>query len=167
MLFTNIYLLLGSLSALLKHKFLRFVNLSLFLYGVSKICWNIVIFCPNFRDQPWRCTYFGAKLVFKSGLFMNKYPWYMNIHFQVHFFAIWSISASVLSIIAWKAPISSWFPSELAMFLKIDPQCLRPFMFPDCFRFLWIWLHSYSQVHNHSLSLLEIETETVSTITIT
>ena len=51
----------------------------------------------------------------------------MKIHFQFHFFAIWSISASILSIIAWKAPASSWPPSEFAMFLKIDPLCFGPF----------------------------------------
>ena len=48
-----------------------------------------------------------------------------HIHFQ--FFVIWSISASVLSTTAWKAPTSSWFLSELAMFLKIDPQCFGLF----------------------------------------
>ena len=48
----------------------------------------------------------------------------MKIHFQFHFFAIWSIPASILPIIAWKAPASSWSPSELAMFFNIDPSVL-------------------------------------------
>ena len=43
---------------------------------------------------------------------------------MLHFFAIWSISTSTLSIIAWKAPASSWSPSEPATFLKIDPGVL-------------------------------------------
>ena len=68
--------------------------------------WNIFIFCPNFRDQLWRCTYFDAKLEFIAGTFLRKYPWCMKINFRFYFFAIWSISASILSIIAWKAPIS-------------------------------------------------------------
>ena len=51
----------------------------------------------------------------------------MKINFQFHVFAIWSISASILYKIAWKAPASIWSPSELAMFPKIDPQCFGPY----------------------------------------
>ena len=42
----------------------------------------------------------------------------MEVHFQFQFFAIWSISACIVSIIAWKDPTSSWYPSELAMFFR-------------------------------------------------
>ena len=35
--------------------------------------WNIFIFCPNFRNQPWRCRYFHAKLEFIAGIFLKKY----------------------------------------------------------------------------------------------
>ena len=51
----------------------------------------------------------------------------MKIHFQFHFFAIWSTPASILPITAWTAPASSWFPSELAMIFHIDPRCFGPF----------------------------------------
>ena len=51
----------------------------------------------------------------------------MKIHFQFHFFATWSIPASILPIVTWKAPASSWSPSELAMFFNIDPRCFGPF----------------------------------------
>ena len=85
------------------------------------------------------------------------HPWCMKkIHFQFYFFAFWSIWVSILSIIAWKAPASSWSTSELAVLLKIDPQCFGQFakfqdtkgilcrkaVFPVrlSFRFLWLWL---------------------------
>ena len=70
--------------------------------------WNIFMFCPNSRNYAWRYTYFGAKLAFIVGIFLKKYAWCMKIHFPFHFFAIWSIPASIFSITAWKAPASSW-----------------------------------------------------------
>ena len=66
-----------------------------------------------------RTLVFRAKLAFTARISLKKYGWYVKIHFQFHFFAIWSISASILSIIAWKAPASIWFSSELAMFLDV------------------------------------------------
>ena len=119
---------------------------------------TFLYFDPNFWDQTWRCTYCGAKLAFIAGIFLKKYPWYTKIYLQFHFFAIWSTSASILSIIVWKALVSNWSPSELAIFLKIDPRCFGPFgKFQDTkeismqtarfsrlsFRFLWLrsdWL---------------------------
>ena len=80
-------------------------------------------FASNLRNQPWRCIRFGAKLAFMAGIFLKKYPWYKKICFQFHFFAIWSISASILSTTAWKALASGWSPSELAIFIKIDTRC--------------------------------------------
>ena len=107
------------------------INLFLLTWVCSCIAfqyfgWKIFTSCLNFRGHPWRCTYFGAKLAFIAGIFLKKYPWCMKIHFQFHFFAIWSISGSVLSIIAWKAFANSWSPSEPAIFLKTDPRCFGP-----------------------------------------
>ena len=137
-------------------------NKNLFPFLLTWICscttfqyfgWKIFTSCKNFRGQPWRCAYFGAKLVFMAGIFLKKYPWYMKIYFQFYFFAIWSITASILPIIPWKGPASSWSLSELAMFFNIDPRCFRPFgKFQDAngismktvrvswlsFRFFWI-----------------------------
>ena len=48
------------------------------------------------------------------------------LHF-IHFFAMWSISAFMLSVIAWKAPASSWSPSKLVMLFKNYPRCFGPF----------------------------------------
>ena len=90
------------------------------------IGWNIFIIFPNIRGEAWRCTYFGAKLVFIAGIFLKKYPWCIRINFQFHFLVIWSISASILYIIVLKSSASNWCPSDLAMFLKIDP-CFGPF----------------------------------------
>ena len=89
--------------------------------------WNIFIFSPKVRDQPWRCTYFGAKLAYMAEIFLKKYAWCMKIHFRLHFFTIWSTSAYILYIITWKAPAISWSPSELAIFLKIYPRCFGQF----------------------------------------
>ena len=66
---------------------------------------------------------FFALFKHKYGIFLKKYPWCMNIYFQFYFLAIQGISTSILSITAWKAPASSWSPSELAMFFNIDPRC--------------------------------------------
>ena len=90
----------------------------------------------------------------------------MEIHFQFYFFEIWSILVSILPIIAWKAPASSWSPSELAMFFNVDPRCFGPFgKFQDTkgvsmwtagvsrlsFRFLWLWLFEGSNLCSFSL----------------
>ena len=89
--------------------------------------WKVFTSYPNFRGRPWRWAYFGAKLAFIAGIFLKKYPWYMKIHFQFHFFAIWSILASILPIIAWKAPASSWSALQLAIFSDMYPRCFGPF----------------------------------------
>ena len=34
--------------------------------------WNIFIFCPSLKHQPWRCTYFSAKQVFIGGIFLKS-----------------------------------------------------------------------------------------------
>ena len=86
--------------------------------------WKIFRSCLNFRGQSWKCAYFGAKLAFITRIFLKNYPWYMKVHFQFYVFAIWSIPASILPIIAWKAPANSWSPSELAMFLILIPSVL-------------------------------------------
>ena len=127
MLFTCIHPCLASFSVLFKYK--SFLLLSLLLLALR---FNILVgtslhFYPNFRYQPWGCTYFGAKLAFIAGIFLKKYAWWMKIDFQFYFFAIWIISASILSIIAWKPPGSSLSPLEISMFCNIDPRCFGPF----------------------------------------
>ena len=122
-----IHLSLTFLSVLYKHKSLSFVKLSLFLHDVSIFWLGIFIFCPYFRDQPWRYTYFGPKVAFITGIFLKKYLWCMKIHFPFSFFAVWNISPSLLSTIPWKAPASSWSLSELVMFLKIYLWCFGLF----------------------------------------
>ena len=129
LLFTYIHHSLISLSVLFKHK-------SFFVFLLIWVCsciafqyfgCKIFTSCKNVRGQLWRCAYFGVKVAFMAGIFLKKYHWYMKIYFQFYFFAIWSIPASILPIIAWKAPASSWSPSELAMFFNIDPRCFGPF----------------------------------------
>ena len=86
--------------------------------------WNIFIFSPKVRDQPWRCTYFGAKLAYMAEIFLKKYAWCMKIHFQLHFFTIWSTSAYILYIITWKAPQLADPLQSLPYFLKFIPGVL-------------------------------------------
>ena len=81
----------------------------------------------------------------------------MKIHFQFHFFAIWSISASILSIIAWNAPTSSCSPSGLAMFLRKIPGVLgrlvnfkipKRFLCEDpCFQTIFFVSFDYAFIH--------------------
>ena len=73
------------------------------------------------------CKYFGAKLAFIAGIFLKRYSLCMKIYFQFHFYGIWSTAASIFSITAWKAPTSSWSPSELVIFLKNHPWCFGLF----------------------------------------
>ena len=119
LLFMYIHHSLISLSVLFKHKSF-FVNLSLSCLALQYFGWKIFTSCKNCLGQPLRCAYFGAKLVFIPGIFLKKYPWYMKIYFQFYFFAIWSIPAPILPMIAWKGPASSWSPSELAMFFNTE-----------------------------------------------
>ena len=69
-------------------------------------------------------------LWYKAGIcswnLSEKVSLIMKIHFQFCFFTIWNISSSILSIIAWKAPASSWSPSEPATFFK-NPRCFGLF----------------------------------------
>ena len=110
----------------------------------------------NLRDQPWRCTCFGAELTFVAPSFLQKYPWCQTIYFQFHLFVNWTISAPVSSRLARKSPANSWFASEKAVFFKSDPRCFGPLCkFQDnmeisiktarvskiSFRFLWLCLN--------------------------
>ena len=102
--------------------FLYCSNTNLFLLtwvcsyiAVQNLVGTSLKFCPNFRDQAWMCTYFGAKLAVIGLIFLKHYL-HVWINFQFHFFAVWSISASILSLIVWKAPAISWPSLELAMF---------------------------------------------------
>ena len=95
------------------------VNVGLFLHRVS-IFWleNLYILQKVYKlALKVRVLCVRAKLAFMAGIFLKKYAWYTKIYFQFYFFAIWSIQASILPTIAWKAPASSWSPSELPCFL--------------------------------------------------
>ena len=105
-------------------KSLSFIfNLSLFLYDAS-------IFCLEHDTSGTSSLYFGQPerpilmmhliVAFIVAIFLKKFYWWMKIHFQFHFFAIYSISGYAFSIVAWKVPSSSWSPSDLAMFFKND-----------------------------------------------
>ena len=120
LLLTYINLSLASFSVL--HCSLILVNL-----GFNILVETFSYFAPNVRDQPWRCTYFVAKLLFIAGTFIKNYSWYMKIHSKLHLFPIWSILTSSLSIITWKALSNGWSLSELVMFLEIDSRNLPPF----------------------------------------
>ena len=117
LLFTYIHHCLISFSVFFKHKSF------LLIWACSCIAfqcfgWKIFTSCPDVRGHSWRCAYFCVKLAFIAGIFLKKYLWYMKIHFQYHVFAIWSVSASFSSIIAWKAPTSSWSLSDLGKLQK-------------------------------------------------
>ena len=91
---------LASLSVLFKHKSLSFVSLSLFLHHI--LVGTYLYFAHNSETSLE-----GARC--KTGIYswnlclMERYAWCMKIHFQFHVFGIWSISAYILSIIAWEA----------------------------------------------------------------
>ena len=126
-LFTYIYHFLVSLSVLFKHKSFFLLTWVCSSIAFQYFGWEIFTSYPNFRGQPWRCEYLDAKLAFIAGFSLKKYPWYMKIHFQFHFFCNLKYISSVLPITAWKAPASSWSPSEVAMFFNIDPRCFESF----------------------------------------
>ena len=60
--------------------FLHCSNTNLFLLtwvcsyiAVQNLVGTFLKFCPNFRDQPWMCTYFGAKLAVIAQIFLKQY----------------------------------------------------------------------------------------------
>ena len=117
LLFTCIHISLASLSLLFKSKsFFLLLTWVLFTLRFNILVGTSLEFCPSLRDEPWWCTCFGAILLFIVGTLVKKYPWCMKIHFQFHFFTIWSISSSVFSIIAWKTPVSAWPLQSLPCF---------------------------------------------------
>ena len=121
LLFKYIHHSLASLSVLFKHKSFSFANLSLLslLFHHVSIFWLEHLYILPKLQGP-------ALKVHVLWCITGIHGWCAScvmIHFQFDSFAIWSISASISSIIAWKAPASSWFPSELVMFLKIDLRC--------------------------------------------
>ena len=80
----------------------------------------------NLRDQPWRCTYFGAELTFVAANFLQKYPWCYTIHFQFHLVVNWTISVFISSRLARKSPKNSFIPfRESHVFVEglSDPRC--------------------------------------------
>ena len=87
--------------------------------------WNIFIFCPKRPRSALKMDVLcWCKISIYSWILSEKYPWCMKIHFQFHFFAVWSISAFILSLIAWKALASVSSLSEPTIFFKMDPRCL-------------------------------------------
>lgn len=78
-----------SFSVLLKHKSLSFINLSFDLTLLQYFGWNLAHQARNLyilsrhafheRDQPSRCTCFGAKLAFIVRILLKRYPWYFGI----------------------------------------------------------------------------------------
>ena len=129
LLFPKILYSLTNLYVLFKHKSLGFINLSWVCSCITfqYFSWNVFIFCSNFKDQPWMSSSFGAKLASISGIFLEKVSSVYKDSFPIpllsNLYISKSISASILSKIAWKAPASSWSYSQLAIFLKIDPRC--------------------------------------------
>ena len=87
--------------------------------------WNYFIFYIFSRLQRpaskvyilWCKTGINSWNLFEKVYFLHEDSF---LHF-IHFFAMWSISAFILSVIAWKAPASSWSRSKLVIYLKMIP----------------------------------------------
>ena len=124
--FTYINRFLASFSVLFKHKPF-FINLSLFLHRGSKFGWNIFKVLPKLQRPALKVHVLWCKTCSCCSNLSKTLPWCVKINFQFHFFAVYSIAASILSLIIWKAPPISWPSSELAMFFNIDPWCFGPF----------------------------------------
>ena len=122
LIFTYIHHFLASFSELFKHKSLSFVNLSLFLRDISVFWFDHFYNLAQTSKTSLEVTLHLYLESFWKTFFMHEDS------FSIHFFTIWSISAFILSMIAWKALAIGWSPSEPAIFLKIDPGCLGPFV---------------------------------------
>ena len=127
LLFTYIYLSLASLSVLFKRKSIDFVNLSLFLHEVS------IFWLEHFHILPkhQRPAFKLHVLWWKTGIHYWNHPEKVSLMYENSFPILLLCNLKYisfyLSILAWKAPASSWFPSDLAMSLKINLQCFGPF----------------------------------------
>ena len=72
-----------------------------------------------FREQTWRCTYFGVELTFVAGIFSAKVSLILDYPFPVLFLFNWKRVSFILSGIAWKSLPHSWSP-----FLQATPGVL-------------------------------------------
>ena len=81
----------------------------------------------NLRDQPWRCTAFGAKLIFVAESFLQKYPW------QSH-----CMKSIQIRSFYWSA--FSCAQSEYGEILRISPYSVRMWENTDQ-KNLRIWTH--------------------------
>ena len=84
----------------------------------------IFIFCPHLRYQSWMCNHFGGN----SGMYRLNLCQKVFLKYEDSFSIplLWKLSksASILSIITWKVPASSWSTSEPAIFSKTIPSLL-------------------------------------------
>ena len=70
-LFMYIHHSLASVALLFKHKS---ISLLTWVCSFNILVGSFLYFTQIVRDQPRRCTYFGAKLAFIGGIFLKKYP---------------------------------------------------------------------------------------------
>ena len=127
MFFTYIHLSLASLFVLFTHKYLSSVNLSFFLHDVS-IFWLEHLYILHKLQRPaWKVRVLWCKTGIYSLNLSEKVCLMCEDSFSMPLLCNLKYKASILSIIARKAPASSWSPSELFLCLKIDPQCFGPF----------------------------------------
>ena len=130
----------------------------------------------NLRDQqPWRCTYFGAKLTFVAASILQKYPLCSRIHFQFHLFVNWTISAFVSPRLAQKSSAnrfqgkSCFFWSYRRCFgprgkfqHNIDIYIKTARVSRLCFCFLWLcWNRLPLLTRLKPCDLLKIQTSSV------
>ena len=122
------FIIFGYFICAVQTQIFKFVNLSFYLHHISIFWLEHLYILPKLQRPGLKVHVFWCKTdIYSWNLSERVSLCCMKIYFQFRFLAIWSISASILSIIAWKAPKSTLSPSELAMFLKIDPRCFGPF----------------------------------------
>ena len=113
------HLSLASLSLLFKHESLNFVNFSLFLHEVSLFWLEHLYILARLSKPALKVHLIWFKTdIYGWNLSEKVFLMYDDL-FSIPLLGIWIISASILSIIALKAPQSSWSSSGLHMFLKI------------------------------------------------
>ena len=126
-LFTYIHRSLASLSILFKCIFLSFVNLGLLLHHVS-IFWSELLYILLKRERTAvKVHKLWCKACIHSWNLSENVCLMCEDSFPIPLLCNLKYISLYLAIREQKAPASSWFPSELAMFLKIDPQCFGQF----------------------------------------
>ena len=128
LLFTYIHHALASLSVLFKHKSLSFVNLSLFLHHVSTFWLEHLYILLKLQRPAFKVHVLWCKTDIYSWNFSEKVSLMYEDLFPILLLCnLKYINLYFILNIIWEVPESSWSPSELDMFLKIDPQCFGPF----------------------------------------